>query len=76
MNRVTAQVNPLGERTSYAYNPDGQQTRVANPLGAVTTTVTVTTRTRIESRRDGLRALPLSLMSARVGGSTLNASAC
>jgi hypothetical protein len=36
---------------------------VRNPSG---TTVTVTTRTRIESRRDGLRALPLSLMSARM----------
>lgn len=36
---------------------------VRNPSG---TTVTVTTRTRIESLRDGLRALPLSLMSARV----------
>ena len=37
MNRLTVQIDPVGNRTSYTYDANGRRTRVTAPLGRITT---------------------------------------
>ena len=39
VNRLTAQIDPLGNRTSFTYDVDGRLIRTTNPIGAITTQV-------------------------------------
>ena len=39
VNRLTARIDPLGNRVSYTYDVDGRLIRTTNPIGAITTQV-------------------------------------
>jgi YD repeat-containing protein len=51
---VTASVDPLGNRTSYAYDNVGNQTSVTNPLGFITTSVYSANSNRMSASVDPL----------------------
>ncbi|MCE2938164.1 MAG: SEC-C metal-binding domain-containing protein [Armatimonadota bacterium] len=51
---MTASVDPLGNRTSYAYDNAGNQTSVTNPLGFITTSVYSANSNRMSASVDPL----------------------
>ena len=51
---MTASVDPLGNRTSYAYDYAGNQTSVTNPLGFITTLVYSANSNRMSASVDPL----------------------
>ena len=52
-NRVSAQIDPLGNRTSYSYDASWNLIRVTNPLGFITTSV-FDTKNRLAATVDPL----------------------